>query len=49
VVKIPLWGVARIWWLEEESRLEKPITKDQFSKSFYERFFPKTAQKKMEE
>ena len=30
-------------------RLEKPITWDQFSKSFYERFFFETAQKEMEE
>ena len=29
--------------------VKEPITWDQFSKSFYERFFPKTAQKEMEE
>lgn len=27
----------------------KPITWDQFTKSFYERFFPKTAKREMEE
>ena len=35
--------------LAKEARLEKPIILDQFSKSFYERFFPITAQKEMEE
>ena len=49
VVKIQLRDVARTWLLAEETRLEKPITWDQFSKSFYERFFSKMAQKEMEE
>ena len=49
VVKIQLKDVARTWWLAEEARLEKLITWDQFSKGFYERFFPATAQKEMEE
>ena len=49
VAKIQLKDVARIWWLTEEARLENPITWDQFSKGFYGRFFPVTAQKKMEE
>jgi len=49
VVKIQLKDVARTWWLAEEARLEKPITWDQFLKGFYERFFPTTAQKEMEE
>ena len=40
VVKIKWKDVARIWWLVEEAKLEKPITWDQFSKSFYERFSP---------
>ena len=31
------------------SELEKPITWDQLSKSFYERFFSETVQKEMEE
>ena len=35
--------------MAEEAILEKPITCDQFSKGFYERFFPATAQKEMEE
>ena len=47
VAKIQLKDVARTWWLTEEARLEKPISWDQFSKGFYERFFP--AQKEMEE
>ena len=41
--------VARILCWAKEARLEKPITWDQFSKSFYERFFSETAQKEMEE
>ena len=49
VAKIQLKDVVRTWWLAEESRLEKPISWDQFSKGFYERFFPATAQKEMEE
>jgi len=40
VAKIPLRDIVRTWWLVEEAKLEKPVTWDQFSKSFYERFFP---------
>ena len=47
VAKIQLKDVARTWWLAEEATLEKPITWDQFSKGFYERFFPATAQKEI--
>ena len=47
VAKIQLKDVARTWWLAEEARLEKPISWDQFSKGFYERFFPTTAPKEM--
>ena len=49
VAKIQLQDVVRNWWLAKEARLDKPITWDQFSKSFYDRFFPTTAQKEMEE
>ena len=49
VAKIQLKVIARTWWLAEEARLEKPVTWDTFSKSFYSRFFPVTAQKDMEE
>jgi len=49
VIKIQLRDVARTWWLAEEATLEKPIMWDQFTKGFYERFFPATAQKEMEE
>ena len=49
VTTIQLKDVARTWWLAEEARLEKPITSDQFLKSYYERFFLITAQKEMEE
>jgi len=48
VAKIQWKDAARIWWLAEEARLEKPITWDQFSR-FYKRFFPVTAQKEMKE
>ena len=41
--------MAKTWWLAEEARLEKPISWDRFLKGFYERFFPATAQKEMEE
>jgi len=44
-VKIQLKDVARIWRLAEEGRLDKPITWDQFSKNFYDRFFPIIAQR----
>jgi len=49
VVKIQLRDVVRTWWLVEEVRLEKPITWVQYSESFYEKNFPKTVQKEMEE
>ena len=49
VAKIQQKDVARTWWLAEEARLDQPITWDQFSKRFYDRFFPTTAQKEMEE
>ena len=31
------------------SKSRKPITRNQFSKSFYKRFFPRIAQKEMED
>ena len=40
VAEIQLRDVERTWWLVEEAKLEKPITWDQFSKSFYKGFFP---------
>ena len=49
VAKIQLKDVARTWWLAEEARLDKPITWDQFSKSFDDRFFSTIAQNEMEE
>ena len=49
VAKIQLKDVGRTWWLAEEARLDQPITWNQFSKSFYDMFFPAMAQKKMEE
>ena len=49
VAKIQLKDVVRTWWLVEEARLGKPITWDQFSMSFYDRFFLTIAQKEMEE
>jgi len=49
VAKIQQKDVARTWWLAEEARLDQPITWEQFSKSFYDRFFPTTTQKEIEE
>jgi len=48
VAKVQLTNVVRTWWLAEEMRLEKPITWDQFSKDFYERFFPVNSSEKDE-
>jgi hypothetical protein len=49
VIKLQIKDVAKSWWKAEEATLQKPISWDQFSKSFLERFFPKTAKKEMEE
>jgi len=49
IAKIQLKDVARNWWLAEETRPNNPITWHQLSKRFYDRFFPITAQKEMEE
>ena len=49
MVKILLTDITRSWWLTEEERLTKPISWDQFSTCFYERFFPKTAKREMEQ
>ena len=49
VVKIQLTDVSRIWGLAEEERLEPPITWKEFTDSFNERFFPKTAKREMPE
>ena len=49
VVKIQLADVARDWWTTEEERLEQPVSWDQFSTSFYERFFPKIARRQLEQ
>jgi len=49
VAKIQVRDVVRVWWVAEEAKLEKSFTWGQFSKSFYERFFPKMAHKEMEE
>jgi len=48
VVKIQFTDIARSWWLSEEAKHPGPITWKQFSDSFYERFFPKTAKRQME-
>jgi len=37
MTKIQLKDMTRTWWLVEAARLEKPITRDQFSKDFYEK------------
>ena len=48
VIQILLTDVARTWWLAEEDLLTQPITWKQFTESFFERFFPKTARRDME-
>ena len=45
VAKIQVRHVVTVWWIAEEAKLEKSFTWGQFSKSFYERFFPKMAHK----
>ena len=49
VVKVQLTNVARTWWLAEEERLKPPIAWEKFMDSFYDRFFPKTARREMEQ
>ena len=49
VIKIQLTDVARTWWLAKEKRLEEPITLEQFTDSFYERFFPRTFRREMKQ
>ena len=49
VVKIQLTNITRSWWLAEEQRLTKPISWKYFTDNFYERLFPKTAQREMEQ
>ena len=48
-IKVQLTDVARTWWLAEEERLEEPITLDQFTDGFYQRFCPRTARTEMEQ
>lgn len=47
MVKIQPTDVARIWWLAEENKLQKPITW-KFTDSFLERFFHLSAKREME-
>ena len=49
VVKIQLSGVARSWWLVEESHLPKPISWKTFAEVFLAKFFPDTAKSEMEQ
>ena len=49
VIKIQLIDMVWTWWIAEEERFEKPVTWEKFTESFYERFFPKTARRKMEQ
>lgn len=49
VVKVQLIDVARTWWLAEEAKAQAPHTWKQFSDGFFERFFPESAQKDLEE
>ena len=49
VVKIQLSGVARSWWLAEESHLPKPVSWKTFAEVFLAKFFPDTAKSEMEQ
>ena len=49
VIAVRLTDVARTWWLAEKFSLTPPITWEMFSDGFFERFFPLTAQREMEE
>ena len=49
VIAVRLTDVARTWWLAEKASLTPPITWEMFSDGFFERFFPLTAQREMEE
>ena len=40
VIKLHIKDMAKNWWKATEATLQKPISWDQFSKSFLERFFP---------
>jgi len=48
VVKIQLSGLARTWWLAEESRLPRPVSWKTFSEVFLAKFFPDTGKAEME-
>jgi len=49
VVKLQLSGVARTWWLAEESHLPRPISWETFSEVFLAKFFPNTDKSEMEQ
>ena len=48
VVSIQLTDLAHIWWTNELTRLEAPVTWETFSEAFLEKFFPETAKFEME-
>lgn len=48
VVKVQLTDIARTWWLAEKAKLHEPATWKKFGDSFFEKFFPKTAKRKIE-
>ncbi|MBZ2164420.1 retrotransposon gag family protein, partial [Alteromonas stellipolaris] len=49
VIQIQLTDVARTWWLSEEAKYKEPATWKQFTDGFYDKFFPKIAQREMRE
>jgi transposase InsO family protein len=49
VVKVQLTDIARTWWQTEEAKSAVPRTWKQFTDGFFERFFPESAQKDLEE
>jgi len=49
VNKIELIDMAQTWWIAEEEWLEKSVAWEKLTERFYERFFPKTARREMEQ
>ena len=46
---VQLTDIAQTWWQVEEAKLTEPVTWKQFTDGFYERFFPQSVQKEMED
>lgn len=49
IIKIQLTDIARIWWQVQGDRLEQPISWEDFTRSFYKRFFLKIVWREMKQ